>query len=80
MLTTLTKDAFHTNNSIQVIQNGFFHITRQALQNMQALPPRWNPPWRGEGAYLTKRLQPVYQQEQLFGAMLLRFSRTNKSY
>ena len=40
MLTTLTKDAFHTNNSIQVIQNGFFHITRQALQNMQALPPR----------------------------------------
>ena len=21
-------------------------------------PPRWNPPWRGEGAYLTKRFSP----------------------
>ena len=24
----------------------------------QAFPPRWNPPWRGEGAYLTKRFSP----------------------
>ena len=25
-----------------------------------ATPPRWNPPWRGEGAYLTKRFSPVH--------------------
>ena len=24
----------------------------------RASPPRWNPPWHGEGAYLTKRFQP----------------------
>ena len=27
--------------------------------------PRWNPPKRGEGAYVIKRLQPVRQQEEL---------------
>ena len=32
-----------------------------------------------EGAYLTKRLHPVHQQEQLVEAMLLRSSRTNRS-
>ena len=34
-------------------------------------PPRWNPPQRGKGAYLTKRFQPVHQQEELVGTMLL---------
>ena len=34
---------------------------------------------RGKGAYLTKRFQPVHQQEELVGAMLLRLSRTNGS-
>ena len=31
--------------------------------------PRWNPPWRGERAYLSKRFQTVHQQEQLVGKM-----------
>ena len=39
---------------------------------------RWNPPWRGEGAYLTKRFQPVHQQEELLGAMLIHLNRTNR--
>ena len=39
----------------------------------------WNPPWHGEGDYLTKRFQPVHQQEELVGAMLVRLIRTNKS-
>ena len=42
-------------------------------------PPRWNPPRRGDGAYLTKRFQSVHQQKELVGAMLLRLSRTNGS-
>ena len=41
--------------------------------------PRWNPPWRGEGGYLTKRFRPVRQQGEPFGAMQLRSSRTNRS-
>ena len=41
--------------------------------------PRWNPPWRGEGGYLTKRFRPVCQQGELFGAVQLRSSRTNRS-
>ena len=41
--------------------------------------PWWNPPWRGEGAYLTKRFHPVHQQGELVGVMLLRSSRTNRS-
>ena len=40
-------------------------------------PPRWNPNWHGEGAYLTKSFQPLYQQEEFVGAMLS--SRTNGS-
>ena len=24
----------------------------------EEIPPRWNPPWRGEGAYQTKRFSP----------------------
>ena len=27
-------------------------------QNTPGCPPRWNPPWRGEGAYRTKRFSP----------------------
>ena len=42
-------------------------------------PPRRNPPWRGEGATLTKRFQPVHQQEEFVGAMLLRLIRINWS-
>ena len=41
---------------------------------------RNNPPWRSEGAYLTKRFIKVHQQEQLVRAMLLRSIRTNRSY
>ena len=25
---------------------------------LRITPPRWNPPWRGEGAYFTKRFSP----------------------
>ena len=28
------------------------------LQYVQSALPRWNPPWRGEGAYLTKKFHP----------------------
>ena len=44
-----------------------------------ALFPWWNPPWHGEGAYLTKRLHPMHQNGELVGTMLLRSSRTNRS-
>ena len=44
---------------------------RKLLRISKALPPRWKPPWRGEGAYLTKRFQPAYRQEELVGVMLL---------
>ena len=33
-----------------------------------ASPPRRNPPWRGEGAYLTKKFRPVRQQGEFVGA------------
>ena len=46
----------------------------------EVIPPRWNPSWHGEGAYLTKTFQPVHQQEELVGAMLLRSMRTNRFY
>ena len=39
-------------------------------------PPRWDPPWCGEGAYLTKRLHPVYQQKEPVAAMLPHSSQT----
>ena len=41
--------------------------------------PLWNPPWHVEGAYLTKKFKPLYQQEVIVGMMLLRSSRTNRS-
>ena len=41
---------------------------------------RWNPPWRGEGAYLTKRFHPVCQQEKLVGEMQLPSIRTSRSF
>ena len=28
------------------------------MQSTHASPPRWNPPWRGEGPYLTKSFHP----------------------
>ena len=54
-------------------------IEEKLLQGIQSALPRWNPPWRGEGAYLTKRFQPVYQQKGLVEAMLLRSNRRNGS-
>ena len=36
----------------KMISNG------QSAVNEQISPPQWNPPWRGEGAYLTKRFHP----------------------
>ena len=41
--------------------------------------PRRNPPWHDEGTYLTKRFNPVDQQEELVGAMLLHSSRTSRT-
>ena len=35
---------------------------------------------RGEGVYVTKRFQPVHQQDKLGGAMLLRLGRANGSF
>ena len=46
---------------------------------MQTSLPRWNPPWLGEGAYLTKRFCPVRQQGELLGGTQLRSTRTSKS-
>ena len=34
-----------------------FHEVRLEPQ-LRPPPPRWNPPWRGEGAYPTKRFSP----------------------
>ena len=45
----------------------------------ESCPLRCNPPSHGEEAYLTKRFQPVHQQEELVGVMLLRSNRTNRS-
>ena len=42
-----------------------------AAMNYQESPPRWNPPWRGEGAYLTKRFRAVRQQGELVAATQL---------
>ena len=45
-------------------------------------PHRWNPPWYGEGEEgggVSKRFQPLHQQEELVGAMQLRLNRTNRS-
>ena len=42
-------------------------------------PPRWNPPWLDEGAYLTKKFHLARQQGGLVGAMQLRLIRTNRS-
>ena len=41
-------------------------------------PCRWNPP-PGGGRGVSKRFQPVHQQEELVGAMQLRLNRTNRS-
>ena len=35
-------------------------------------------PWSGESSNLTKSFQPVHQQEELVGAMLLRSVRINR--
>ena len=43
------------------------------------LPPWCNPPWYGEGAYLTKRFRLDRQQEELVGTTQPRSSRTNWS-
>ena len=42
-------------------------------------PPRWNPLWLGEGAYLTKRFHLVRQQGELAGSTQLRSIETNRS-
>lgn len=49
------------------------------VANYAASPPRWKPPWCGEGAYLTKRFQPVHQQGKLARANLLRLGRISGS-
>ena len=33
-------------------------FSTQGKYSTNKAPPRWNPPWRGEGAYLTKRFSP----------------------
>ena len=63
------------SNFPQLIRQG--GDTRVAIYDIY--PPRWNPPWRGEGAYLTKSFQSEHQQEELVGAMLLCSIRTNRS-
>ena len=45
----------------------------------KVVPHEWNPPWRVEGAYLTKSFKPVHQQDELVGAMLLRSIRVTGS-
>ena len=50
-----------------------------ALLSTPAPPPRWKPPWHGDGAYITKRFHPVHQQKELVGAMLLRLSLTSRT-
>ena len=52
---------------------------KQTKTHTQSVVPRWNPPWCGEGAYLTKRFFPVHQQGELIGATQLRSSRINRS-
>ena len=62
-----------------------FNMTRfRFLRNLFQLcfvtclaPFRWNPPWRGERSYLTRRFQPVHQEEELVEVMLPRSSRKN---
>ena len=54
-------------------------VQEQLFLHTEEYPPQWNPPWRGKGAYSTKRFQPVHQQEELVGVMLLRSNRTNGS-
>ena len=49
------------------------------IEDIMPCPPSMNPPWRGEEAYLTNRFQPVHQQEELVGAILLCSIRTNRS-
>ena len=61
------------------ILNDFFSNSPLWIAYYVLLPPRWNPSWRGEGAYLTKRFQAVHKQEELVGAMLLCSIRTNTS-
>ena len=39
----------------------------------EVIPPRWKPPWHGEGAYLTRTFQPVHQQEELVGVIAATF-------
>ena len=41
--------------------------------------PRWDPPWCGDGSYLTKRFHLVRQQEELGGVTQARSSITSGS-
>ena len=44
------------------------------------LTPQWNSPWRGEGAYLTKKFRPLRQLGKFVGARQLRSNRANRSF
>ena len=48
-------------------------IQEQLFLHKEEYPPQW------KGDYLTKRFQPVHQQEEFVGAMLLRSNRINGS-
>ena len=60
----------------------FLRITVLILQRLLMISlitislPLWNPPWYDEGAYLTKIIQPLEQQEELIRVILLGLSRT----
>ena len=57
------KNFVQQNNQLYLPEVGILGIDIWVFRSKtvplyQVCPPRWNPPWRGEGAYRTKRFSP----------------------